>query len=238
MENNKMKLSINPKLIILICIVLLIILVLIMLLAGNKEKEQQPTQPPAPTKIEITNELMNQLDRKINLLKYNNYCEIGNNTNYYMYDCLYRQELTTVDDLSETYRLYTLVLAKDKNMESKINYVVGNIVVDNYKFRYTQQFSVEEFNEEYYYDGELGALYSDDKTTFRVWSPVSSKIVLKVYENGTPTSIDATLGSDVVYKEVEMTKKEKGVFEAVVEENLEGIYLKNVKSLSAPINLY
>ncbi len=85
-------------------------------------------------------------------------------------------------------------------------------------------YASEEFNEEYYYDGELGALYSADKTTFRVWSPVSSKIVLKVYENGTPTSIDATLGSDVVYKEVEMTKKEKGVFEAVVEENLEGKY--------------
>lgn len=155
MENNKMKLSINPKLIILICIVLLIILVLIMLLGGNKEKEQQPTQPPAPTKIEITNELMNQLDQKINLLKYNNYCEIGNSENYFMYDCLYRQELTTIDDLSETYRLYTLVLAKDKNMESKINYVVGNIVVDNYKFRYTQQFSIEEFNKEY------EALYGD-----------------------------------------------------------------------------
>ena len=149
MENNKIKMPINPKVIILICIVLLLVLVLIMLLGGSKEKEQKPTTPPAPTKIEITNELMEELNRKVKLLKYNNYCEIGNNINYFMYDCLYRQELTTVDDLSETYRLYTLVLAKDKNMESKINYVVGNIVVDNYKFRYTQQFTIDEFNEEY-----------------------------------------------------------------------------------------
>lgn len=147
MENKKTK--INPKLIILICIILLLILVIIMLVSGSKEEKKQTPTTPASTKIELTNDLMAELSRKVKLLKYNNYCEINNNINYFMYDCLYRQEITTIDDLSDTYRLYTLVLAKDKNMESKINYVVGNIVVDNYKFRYTQQFTIDEFNKEY-----------------------------------------------------------------------------------------
>ena len=30
---------------------------------------------------------------------------------------------------------------------------------------------------EYAYDGELGALYSEDQTTFRVWSPTAQRAV-------------------------------------------------------------
>ena len=32
---------------------------------------------------------------------------------------------------------------------------------------------------EYAYDGELGALYSEDQTTFRVWSPTAQRAVRK-----------------------------------------------------------
>lgn len=85
-------------------------------------------------------------------------------------------------------------------------------------------FASTEFNNAYYYDGELGALYTAEKTTFKVWSPVSTKIVLKIYNNGTPTIIDSTNGSDEIYREVEMTKEDKGVFVAEISENLEGKY--------------
>ena len=34
---------------------------------------------------------------------------------------------------------------------------------------------------EYAYDGELGALYSETQTTFRVWSPTAQRAVLKLY---------------------------------------------------------
>ena len=34
---------------------------------------------------------------------------------------------------------------------------------------------------EYAYDGELGALYSQAQTTFRVWSPMAERAVLKLY---------------------------------------------------------
>ena len=45
------------------------------------------------------------------------------------------------------------------------------------------------FNDLYYYDGQLGAIYSKDETVFKVWSPVSTKIYLRIYENGTPVSV-------------------------------------------------
>ena len=80
-----------------------------------------------------------------------------------------------------------------------------------------------QFDEDYYYDGELGALYAKDKTTFRVWSPISTDIKLRVYDNGTPVSVNAEKGSDE-YTEYTMTKGSKGVFESVVEGDLEGKY--------------
>ncbi len=81
-----------------------------------------------------------------------------------------------------------------------------------------------EFESEYYYNGELGAIYTSESTTFKVWSPVSQKIVLKIYESGTPKALDATKGNDTVLNEVEMTKGEKGVFSTTVTGDLEGKY--------------
>ena len=84
-------------------------------------------------------------------------------------------------------------------------------------------YDTEAFNTEFYYDGELGAIYSESETTFKVWSPVSSKILLRLYDNGTPTSVSKALGSDA-YTEYEMTKGEKGVFSYKVDGNLHGKY--------------
>ncbi len=85
-------------------------------------------------------------------------------------------------------------------------------------------YSLDKFNDSYYYDGELGALYSNESTTFKVWSPASSSITLKLYNSGTPKSYSSTLGDDSVIEEVQMTKGEKGVFEATVSGDLEGKY--------------
>ena len=35
----------------------------------------------------------------------------------------------------------------------------------------------------YAYAGELGALYSQAQTTFRVWSPLAEKAAVKLYQN-------------------------------------------------------
>lgn len=85
-------------------------------------------------------------------------------------------------------------------------------------------FKTKAFDEAYNYDGELGAIYTKDATTFKVWSPVSKKIVLRIFNNGTPKSVDSSKGDDTIYKEITLTKGDKGVFSAVVEEDLEGKY--------------
>lgn len=80
------------------------------------------------------------------------------------------------------------------------------------------------FDTEYTYNGELGAIYSKESTTFKVWSPVSKKITLRIFNNGTPKSVDDTRGSDEKFLEVDLEKGEKGVFSKTVEGDLAGKY--------------
>ncbi len=68
----------------------------------------------------------------------------------------------------------------------------------------TEIFDTEFFAENYHYDGkDLGAVIKDGSTTFKVWAPTASKVVLNLFEAG--DSVEA-------YKSVEMTMGEKGVW--------------------------
>lgn len=78
-------------------------------------------------------------------------------------------------------------------------------------------YSTDAFNNAFYYDGELGAIYTKESTTFKVWSPVSSSIVLKVYKEGSDN------GNGPI-ETVEMTKGEKGVFSTTLEGDYAGKY--------------
>ena len=96
-------------------------------------------------------------------------------------------------------------------------------------------FKTDSFDQNYTYDGELGAIYSKESTTFKVWAPGSKSMKLRLYENGTPTSVDATKGSDT-YKEYDMTLTEKGVYEVKVDGDLEGQYYTYVVTNSKYTN--
>lgn len=76
-------------------------------------------------------------------------------------------------------------------------------------------YAAEDFNDLYYYDGELGAIYTAQETTFKVWSPVSTSIVLNIYEQGNG-------GAPV--EQVEMTRGNKGVFSATLKGDYAGKY--------------
>lgn len=78
------------------------------------------------------------------------------------------------------------------------------------------------FEKQYSYDGDLGALYTKSSTTFRVWSPVSRSIKLRIYRSGTPVFLNP-IGNDN-YEEYEMTRGEKGTWEYTVNGDLGGYY--------------
>lgn len=70
-------------------------------------------------------------------------------------------------------------------------------------------------NDEYNYDGELGASYSKEKTIFKVWSPKAEKVVLNFYSEG--------IGNNLIEKNL-MRLQDKGVWSFSKKGNLAGIF--------------
>ena len=93
-------------------------------------------------------------------------------------------------------------------------------------------YKTDAFNKQYNYDGELGAIYSKNETVFKVWSPISSIISLRIYDNGTPLSVDKEKGNDN-FKEYTMEKDDKGVFSKVVSGDLSNKYYTYVVTNSS-----
>lgn len=106
-------------------------------------------------------------------------------------------------------------------------YVEGLIIGENYyivdehflktpvSYRYVVR--TEAFDQMFYYAGDdLGPTYSPTATTFKVWAPTASRVILDI-ENET----------------YEMSRQEKGVYSVTVEKDLDGKtyhYLLNISS--------
>ncbi len=77
-------------------------------------------------------------------------------------------------------------------------------------------FDSEEFISNYTYDGDdLGAVISGSDTTFKVWAPTASDVVLNLFEKG--NDCDA-------YDKLSMTKGDRGVWEITVPGCGHGVY--------------
>ena len=79
-------------------------------------------------------------------------------------------------------------------------------------------YNTTEFEEAFGYDGDLGAIYDRASTTFKLWAPISNKVVLNIYETGTPSSLG---GSNTKITRI-LTKSDFGVFETTVLGDLHG----------------
>lgn len=76
----------------------------------------------------------------------------------------------------------------------------------------------KEFDEKYAYGGkDLGALCTEEKTAFKVWSPLADKVMLRLYRSG-------NAGSDDCIGTMEMLPEEKGVWEKEISGDLHGVY--------------
>ena len=65
-------------------------------------------------------------------------------------------------------------------------------------------FDSKYFADNYHYDGDdLGPVINGDSTTFKVWAPTASKVVLNLFEKGHEVA---------AYKSVEMVRGDKGVW--------------------------
>ncbi len=79
-------------------------------------------------------------------------------------------------------------------------------------------YSSEEFESQYTYDGDdLGAVWTGDKTTFKVWAPTAEAVSVNLYASGTE-------GTDDLLESVPMTAGERGVWTLEKAGDLNGVY--------------
>ena len=117
--------------------------------------------------------------------------------------------LTELPDLTDEFKVEVTFKETNERLE---------MLCDN-----TGLFQSPEYEEKFYFDGELGAIYSPMSTEFRVWSPISSSVKLRVYDSGTPVSLNKDLGNDT-HTDYDMEMNEKGVWISKVAGDLEGKY--------------
>ncbi|MDE7295647.1 MAG: hypothetical protein K2N84_00085, partial [Clostridia bacterium] len=85
-------------------------------------------------------------------------------------------------------------------------------------------FNSKEFKDNYVYDGKLGVELTASETTFRLWAPTASEVVLNLYAAGNGGSAEKT---------VPLTKGEKGVWSYTENASLAGKYYTYTVTTSA-----
>lgn len=107
-----------------------------------------------------------------------------------------------------------IVLEEELSMEHTYTVECEGYILQKVDIR--KAFSSEAFEAQYTYEGDdLGAVYSKEKTAFRVWAPTAEKVSINLYKSGD--------GDDLI-ESVEMTKAEQGTWTYEKSGDLAGTY--------------
>ncbi|MBR2421261.1 MAG: type I pullulanase [Oscillospiraceae bacterium] len=88
----------------------------------------------------------------------------------------------------------------------------------DYTVRMPNVYSTEEFERAYTYTGDdLGAVWSAEKTAFRLWAPTAEAVKINLYKTG-------TAGTDDLLEQLEMVADVNGTWVAEKQGNLNGVY--------------
>lgn len=112
---------------------------------------------------------------------------------------------------------FTYLISVERPLDLTKNY---NILFDGneYKIIMPNIYSTESFEEQYTYTGtDLGATWSSDKTSFRVWAPTAEAVKVNLYVSGTE-------GTDDLLEEIPMQADVNGTWIAEKEGDANGIY--------------
>ncbi|MCP3738991.1 type I pullulanase [Rossellomorea sp. BNER] len=108
----------------------------------------------------------------------------------------------------------------DSNMKLTNNYSITFPPFGESSVKIGKVVRSKEFDELFYYDGELGNEYTEKKTNFRVWAPTAQEAKLVLYDSW----------EDASGEEIEMTKAEKGTWTHTLTGDQDGkIYTYKVK---------
>ena len=91
-------------------------------------------------------------------------------------------------------------------------------------------YSSAEFEAAYTYEGDdLGAAWTKDATTFRVWAPTAKSVKVKLYQGG-------TAGVDDLIEQIDMTADVNGTWVVTKEGDLNGVYYTYLVEVDGKVN--
>ena len=121
----------------------------------------------------------------------------------------------TITSVTAENKIYTIVT------EEKIDLGNDYILVYNgqeYDINLPSYYSTAEFEAEFTYEGnDLGAVWTKESTTFRVWAPTATSVMINLYETGDPAATD-------LIDQLEMTKDVQGTWVLEVNGDMNGVY--------------
>lgn len=151
-------------------------------------------------------------------------------TNYRLYkvDSINQETLVTQGVANK--KTFEITLSDDIDISDKY-YVEGEFNtterVSQKVCAITNLYYTQKFYNDYTYDDvdsdPLGVSYTENSTTFRLWSPVAQSVKLNVYQKGIPVDYDEASGSDKCTK-YEMNKGDHGLWEYTFDSHLGGTY--------------
>lgn len=110
---------------------------------------------------------------------------------------------------------YVLTLADELDLMREYTITFDG---NEYKLVLPNVYSTQNFEAEYTYTGnDLGALWSSDKTVFRVWAPTADAVWVNLYASGTPDTDD-------LQEQLEMAPDANGTWIVEKEGDLNGVY--------------
>ena len=115
----------------------------------------------------------------------------------------------------EKNNIYTIVLAEPLDLYYDYTIACMGAEMTLYTPSY---YSTEEFEAQYTYSGDdLGATWTKEKTSFRLWAPTATAVTINLFEGGTPDVED-------LIERIEMTPDVKGTWVAEKTGDLNGVY--------------
>ncbi len=126
-------------------------------------------------------------------------------------------------------RGYAIMPTKPLSLTGLYRYVLRFQDVD-YPIKTSSVYACRKFREQFTYDGDdLGATWSKNSTTFKVWAPTAEDVKVALYRTGEPGALDR-IGT------IELTAGDKGVWSGTVPGDQNGVYYTYLVHVGGQVN--
>ena len=121
----------------------------------------------------------------------------------------------TISTVTQEGKIYTIVTEEIIDLRNDYKLIFNG---EEYDINLPSYYSTDEFEEEFTYEGDdLGATWSKDSTTFRVWAPTATAVMVNLYESGDPAEPD-------LIDQLEMKQDINGTWVLNQSGDLNGVY--------------